>query len=98
MSEIAKCPICGESPAQVDHGWNSTCDFYECCGVLAEEEKWNQIATLLARHNSLKEAVRPVVTRYIKEIEFCQEHLMVYNDELDAEARALAALVREEGR
>ena len=47
MSEIAKCPFCGEEPDQVDHGWNSTCDFYECCGVLAEEEQWNKIAAAM---------------------------------------------------
>ena len=47
MSEIAKCPFCGEEPEQVDHGRNSTCDFYECCGVLAEEEKWNKIAAAM---------------------------------------------------
>ena len=47
MSEIAKCPFCGEEPEQVDHGWNSTCDFYDCCGVLAEEEKWNKIAAAM---------------------------------------------------
>jgi hypothetical protein len=56
MSEIAKCPFCGEEPEQVDHGWNSTCDFYECCGVLAEEEKWNKIAAAMELAKTIVES------------------------------------------
>ena len=68
MSEIAKCPVCGNNP--VIYPTHDKSDPWpeatECCGAAFQTVKaWNQYATLHARHAALVEAVHKAMDRTV---------------------------------
>lgn len=68
MSKIAKCPMCGDEPDVLIDLFDKHGKYpkgYSCCGAeFIELERWNQYATLLARHNALRYNASVIIKAY----------------------------------